>query len=82
MQNAAALLQSKKEGIYKELTIWIEKFVLCADILGLCGEVLFDNADKKDVLMTKIRAYNRDAAVLTGFCFRELAEMALEDFTY
>ncbi len=82
MQHAAALLGSKKDGIYKELTIWIEKFILCVDILGICGEILFDNADKKVALRTKIHKYNRDAAVLTGFCFRELAEIALEDFTY
>ncbi len=82
MQAAAALLQSKKDGIYRELAMWIEKFLLCVDILGLCGEILFDNADKKEELRTKIHKYNRDAAVLTGFCFRELAEIALEDFSY
>lgn len=82
VKNAATLLQNKKDGIYKELSIWIEKFVLCADILGTCYEILFENADKKEELRSKMYIYNRNATVLTGFCFREFVEIVLEDFSY
>ncbi len=82
MQDAAQRLANKKDGIYKELAIWIEKFLFCVEILSLCGDVLFNNADRKEELKEKMFRYNRNAVVLTAYCFREFAEIALGDFTY
>ena len=82
MTAAAAVLKKRKDGIYNELRIWIEKFILCADILALGGEILFDKADKTEELKTRMQRYNRDATVLTAFCFREMVEYILQDFTY
>ncbi len=82
MTAAANLLQTKNEGIYKELSVWKDKFVFCVEILGICGDILYNHADRKEELRQKMHTYNMSAPVLTAFCFREFAEVALDDFTY
>lgn len=82
MQKAAALLQTKKDGIYKELSVWLQKFYACVEILDICGDILFRQADRKEELQQKMHAYNMSAPVLTAFCLREFAEIALDNFSY
>ncbi|MBQ6862763.1 MAG: beta-N-acetylglucosaminidase domain-containing protein [Clostridia bacterium] len=82
MQKAAALLQNKKDGIYKELSVWLQKFYACVEILDICGDILFRQADRKEELQQKMHAYNMSAPVLTAFCLREFAEIALDNFSY
>ena len=82
MQDAAKLLAQQTDGIYKELSAWTEKFLLCVDILAVCGDILFAGADRKEELRKKMYVYNRNAVVLTAYCFREFAEIALGDFSY
>ena len=76
VRDCCALLRERKgDQLYKELSPWIEKFFVFADILLLCERFL---AEKDTSLLSgireKLRLYERLPEVMTDFAFRAAVE--------
>lgn len=77
VRSSANVLKQQKAPLFTELSEWLEKYYLMADILDDALAVL-RTGQGRDALAAKMRRYNDTATVLTAFCFREYIERVLE----
>lgn len=76
VRDCCALLHERKgDQLYKELSPWIEKYFVFADILFLCERVLTEkDASLLPGIREKLRLYERLPEVMTDFAFRAAVE--------
>lgn len=76
VRNSAEVLKQQKAPLFTELSEWLEKYYLMADILDDSLAVL-KTGKGKYALAAKMKRYNDCATVLTAFCFREYVERVI-----
>ena len=77
VRNSAEILKQQKAPLFAELSEWLEKYYLMADILDAALAVL-KTGQGREALAAMMKAYNDNATVLTAFCFREYVERVLD----
>ena len=77
VRRSAELLKQQKAPLFTELSEWLEKYYLMADILEAVISLL-TTGQGRDALAAAMKRYNDNATVLTAFCFREYVERVLE----
>ena len=76
VHDSAETLKRQKAPLFTELSEWLEKYSLMAEILDDALAVL-QTGRGRDALAAKMKRYNDCATVLTAFCFREYVERVL-----
>ena len=76
VHDSAEALKQQKAPLFTELSEWLDKYYLMAEILDDALAVL-KTGQGKDALAAKMKRYNDCATVLTAFCFREYVERVL-----
>lgn len=76
VHDSAEALKRQKAPLFTELSEWLDKYYLMAEILDDALAVL-KTGQGRDVLAAKMKRYNDCATVLTAFCFREYVERVL-----
>lgn len=77
VRSSVNVLKKQDAPLYKELSEWLEKYYLMADILDEALAVLKGEGDREK-LTAQMKKYNDCATVLTSFCFREYIESVLQ----
>lgn len=76
---ACVYMLGQDKPIYNELRQWSEKLECCTEILRSCVDYLKNpSEEKRTEISGSLKKYNRDATVLTGFCFTETVEFILK----
>ena len=77
VRSSVNVLKKQDAPLYKELSEWLEKYYLMADILDEALAVLKGEGEREK-LTAQMKKYNDCATVLTSFCFREYIESVLQ----
>lgn len=76
VRRSADLLRARTGPLFTELSEWLAKYDLMAEILDAALDLL-QTGQGKEALAAKMKRYNDCATVLTAFCFREYVETVL-----
>lgn len=76
VRRSADLLKRQRGPLFTELTEWLDKYYLMADILDAALRTL-QTGQGREALAAMLRRYNDCATVLTSFTFRAYVEQVL-----